>query len=74
MLPCTDRGPSAKVAFMDIKSASKARDAKNEIDGVVVLTEYNERQTDCLSTTDCSNRSSGYVQGKTQIRKQSADG
>ena len=34
--------PSATVAFMDIKSASKAHNTVNKLDGVPVLTEYSE--------------------------------
>ena len=34
--------PGAIIAFMDIKSASKARGTPNELDGVHLVTEYSE--------------------------------
>ena len=68
LLPRTERTkPSAKVAFMDIKSASKARDASNEIDGVTVIAEYNEslvqRPTECggAAAGEGSSRGSGQM-------------
>ena len=45
-----ERTTSATVAFMDIKSASKAHNTDNNIDAVRIITEYSEQQPASGST------------------------
>lgn len=56
-----DDRPSAIVAFMDIKSASKAHNSENIISGVTVVTHYNESSAAVNTSAriqDCVNQKS----------------
>ncbi len=64
--------PGAIIAFMDIKSAAKARSVDNQLDGVPLVTEYSEpgatsgARTTTPTTTNDANKTTPASQGRPQ--------
>ena len=57
--------PCATVAFMDIKSASKAHNTENKLDGTVVFTQYSEpSQTGTTVTITRTLENEGATRGE----------